>query len=245
MSEAADPRYGGRLHVLAAVPPERLLDWVVDADVGRHADPDLHAEPLPVHAEQAVRMPGGGRAGGRERLPGDAPDRAWTTPTVRWACSAGPTIRPTSRAGIRDDPRPARPDAKADLRRRCLQAAHERWNWETESQRLLALYADLTRAAARSRRRPPRRRGGARDGAATPTPSSAARRARPADHGRVRFADLSHRERARRARSRRHGAGAVAAGSAGGRAASGGLPDPAGQGVGRRRACRCRDPCTG
>ena len=34
IEQAADPRYGGRLHVLAAVPPERLLDWVVDADVG-------------------------------------------------------------------------------------------------------------------------------------------------------------------------------------------------------------------
>ena len=33
-AEALDPKYGGRLHVLTAVPPDRLLDWVVDADVG-------------------------------------------------------------------------------------------------------------------------------------------------------------------------------------------------------------------
>ena len=34
LEQAADPRYGGRLHVVAAVPPGELLDWVVDADVG-------------------------------------------------------------------------------------------------------------------------------------------------------------------------------------------------------------------
>jgi glycosyltransferase involved in cell wall biosynthesis len=34
--------------------------------------------------------------------------------------------------------------ATAELRRRCLTAAHERWNWETESRRLVDLYADLT-----------------------------------------------------------------------------------------------------
>jgi glycosyltransferase involved in cell wall biosynthesis len=31
------------------------------------------------------------------------------------------------------------------LRRRCLRAAHGRWNWETEAEKLLALYADLAR----------------------------------------------------------------------------------------------------
>jgi glycosyltransferase involved in cell wall biosynthesis len=32
---------------------------------------------------------------------------------------------------------------RAELRRRCLRAAHARWNWETESRRLLDLYEDL------------------------------------------------------------------------------------------------------
>ena len=35
------------------------------------------------------------------------------------------------------------PDEAADLRRRCLIAAHERWNWESESAKLLALYDSL------------------------------------------------------------------------------------------------------
>ena len=42
------------------------------------------------------------------------------------------------------------PDARDALRRRCLRAAHERWNWETESAKLVALYDSL---AARGRRR--------------------------------------------------------------------------------------------
>ena len=37
---------------------------------------------------------------------------------------------------------------RAALRSRILRAAHERWNWETESARLVALYEEL--AAERS-----------------------------------------------------------------------------------------------
>jgi glycosyltransferase involved in cell wall biosynthesis len=38
------------------------------------------------------------------------------------------------------------PAGEADaIRARCLRAAHERWNWETESGRLVALYEELAR----------------------------------------------------------------------------------------------------
>jgi glycosyltransferase involved in cell wall biosynthesis len=37
--------------------------------------------------------------------------------------------------------------ARADLRARCLRAAHNRWNWETESAKLVALYASLAEEA--------------------------------------------------------------------------------------------------
>jgi glycosyltransferase involved in cell wall biosynthesis len=59
----------------------------------------------------------------------------------------GGTCDPTSpasvAAAIRDvlDHDPAQ---TADLRARCLRAAHDRWSWEAESARLVALYADLT-----------------------------------------------------------------------------------------------------
>lgn len=35
------------------------------------------------------------------------------------------------------------PAASADLRRRCLKSARDRWNWETAAGKLVALYADL------------------------------------------------------------------------------------------------------
>ena len=35
------------------------------------------------------------------------------------------------------------PTEAAALRLRCLKAAHERWNWETEGAKLVALYEDL------------------------------------------------------------------------------------------------------
>ena len=38
-------------------------------------------------------------------------------------------------------------DERAALGARCLQAAHERWNWEGESSRLIALYAELRATA--------------------------------------------------------------------------------------------------
>lgn len=37
---------------------------------------------------------------------------------------------------------------REELRARCLLAAHERWNWETEVARLVALYDDLAAARA-------------------------------------------------------------------------------------------------
>ncbi len=40
------------------------------------------------------------------------------------------------------------PADRANLRSRCLRAAHDRWNWETESAKLVALYASLADAAA-------------------------------------------------------------------------------------------------
>jgi len=39
-------------------------------------------------------------------------------------------------------------DERAALRERCLVAARDRWNWETESARLVELYADLAASTA-------------------------------------------------------------------------------------------------
>ena len=63
------------VHLLAAVPPEDLLPWVASADVGVMPIQPSTRNHRTVDAEQAVRGPRSRRAGRRQRLPGDAPDR--------------------------------------------------------------------------------------------------------------------------------------------------------------------------
>jgi glycosyltransferase involved in cell wall biosynthesis len=138
---AAETRFGGRLHVLDRVAPEDVVDWVAAADV--------------------------------DALPIQASNRSYelSTPNKLFeALAAGVPVVASDFAGIRaivaDDPDgplgelcdPTDPaaigrairrllelssDARADLRERCRRAARERWNWETESARLVELYRDL------------------------------------------------------------------------------------------------------
>jgi glycosyltransferase involved in cell wall biosynthesis len=147
-AEAAEPRYGGRMHVLSAVPPERLLEWVVDADVGVMP---IQTSTLNHYLSTPNKL--------FECLSAGVPVVASDFPEIRRIVLDDPDgplgvlCRPDDPAdvarGIREILALA-PEARADLRRRCLKAAHERWNWETESQHLLSLYADLTRTAERS-----------------------------------------------------------------------------------------------
>ncbi len=138
----AEPRFGGRLHVLDAVPPDELPPWVASADVGvmvfqpvslnnRLSTPNKLFECLaagipvvssdfPVRRRIVLQDP-------------DGPLGAVCDPTdVADVANAIRSIVELS-AGERDA-----------LRARCLRAAHERWNWETESAKLVALYADLS-----------------------------------------------------------------------------------------------------
>ena len=63
----------------------------------------------------------------------EGPLGAVCEPTSRWPIAAAPSGRSST------CPRP-RPQPCAGG---CLRAAHERWNWETESARLVALYEEL------------------------------------------------------------------------------------------------------
>jgi glycosyltransferase involved in cell wall biosynthesis len=141
------PALAGRVHYLPAVPPGDVTAWVAGADV------DVMAI-----------------------LPGDR-NRILSTPNKLFeSIAAGvPVVSsdlPARRAIIIDDPDgplgalcdavdPASigraiasiidlsPAARADLRARCLRAAHARWNWETEGTRLVELYADLVATTPR------------------------------------------------------------------------------------------------
>jgi glycosyltransferase involved in cell wall biosynthesis len=145
---ATEPRYGGRLHVLDAVPPDVLPEWVASADVGvmpiqastlnhRLSSPNKLFESiatgLPVVVSDFEEM---------RRIVLDDP--------------AGPLgavcdpVDPVSIAGAIRSILDLDPQARESLRARCLRAAHERWNWETESARLVGLYDSLALAVAGS-----------------------------------------------------------------------------------------------
>jgi glycosyltransferase involved in cell wall biosynthesis len=142
---AADPALDGRLHVLAAVPPEELPTWIHGADV--------------------VAMP---------IQPSTLNHRLSTPNKLFEALGAGvPVVSsdfPAMRAIVVDDPEgplgevcdPASPsalalairslldldeEARAGLRARCLAAAHARYAWEIDAARLLDLYDRLAVSA--------------------------------------------------------------------------------------------------
>jgi glycosyltransferase involved in cell wall biosynthesis len=139
--ESAEPRYGGRLHVLDAVPPAELVPWVASADVGVMA---IQPSTLNHRLSTPNKL--------FECLAAGTPVVASDFPEMRRIVLGGPegplgeVCDPTSPAAIAVAVRrllDLPPDARADLRARCLRAARERWNWETESVALVELYRDL------------------------------------------------------------------------------------------------------
>ena len=143
---AAEPRFGGRAHVLPAVPPSELLAWVASAEVGVMA---IHPTTLNHRLATPNKL--------FECLAAGVPVVAGDLPGMRTIILADPAAPlgelcdPTDPASIAAairrilDPPPAE---RAELRARCLRAAHDRWNWETESARLVELYEDLASTAA-------------------------------------------------------------------------------------------------
>jgi glycosyltransferase involved in cell wall biosynthesis len=145
---ADDPKYGGRIHVVPAVPPAVLPLWVASADVGvmpiqastlnhRLSSPNKLFESLatglPVVVSDFVEM---------RRIVLDDPDG----PLGAVCDPADPASVAKAIRSILD----LGQDERDALRARCLRAAHERWNWETESARLVALYVSLALEVAGS-----------------------------------------------------------------------------------------------
>ena len=138
---AADPRFGGRVHVVDAVPPTELLPWVASADVAvmciqpstlnhRSSTPNKLFEALaagvPVVASDFDEMRAivlGNPEGplGEVCRPTDVDDVARAIRRIVELPAFRPRGAPCAL--------PA--------------SAHERWNWETESARLVALYEEL------------------------------------------------------------------------------------------------------
>jgi glycosyltransferase involved in cell wall biosynthesis len=140
-ARAAEPVFDGRVHVLPAVPPDELAGWVASADVGLMPNQprtlnERLSTPNKLFESLAVGLPVvSSNFPERRRIIIDDPDGPLGTvcdPTDTRALAEA--IRSILNLG---------PDARADLRARCLRAAHARWNWETESAGLLSLYEKL------------------------------------------------------------------------------------------------------
>jgi glycosyltransferase involved in cell wall biosynthesis len=138
---AREPGLQGRLHVLDAVPPSELLAWVAGADVDvMPLQPTTlnHYLCSPNKLWESV-------AAGVPVVTSDFPvmRRVVLDPEVGPLGTVCDPVDPDSIArAVREVlDRPAAD--QAELRARCLRASHEKWNWETESARLIGLYAAL------------------------------------------------------------------------------------------------------
>lgn len=138
---AAEPLPDGRIHFLPPVPPDQLASWVASADVG--AMPNQ-----PRTANERISTPNKlyeCLAAGTPVVSSDFPERRRIIaedPGGPLGALCDPTDPASIGAALRSILE-LDPEAAAALRARCLDAARERWNWETQATGLLALYGDL------------------------------------------------------------------------------------------------------
>lgn len=140
-SLAHEPRFRGRLHVLPPVPPSDLLDWVASADVSAMPNQpntlnERYSTPNKLFESIAVGTP---------VVSSDFPERrriVLDDPDGPLGVVCDPTD-PDALAVALGEVLALDPVAAADLRRRCQKAATERWNWEIQTERLIALYDRL------------------------------------------------------------------------------------------------------
>ena len=136
-----DARSDGRVHVLEAVPPNDLLEWVAGADVDVMP---LQRSSLNHWLCTPNKL--------WESMAAGVPVVASDFPVMRGivlddpAGALGGVCRPDDPSSIADailSILEGSPEARTRVRERCRLAARERWNWETESARLVDLYASL------------------------------------------------------------------------------------------------------
>ena len=127
--------------MLDPVPPSDLLRWVSSADVGVIPNPGLTLNDRLSSPNKLF-----------ECLAAGTPVVGSDFPTMRRiivadpSASLGAVCDPASAGAIAEAIRSIvslEPSDVQELRARCLRAAIERWNWQRESQHLLALYRDI------------------------------------------------------------------------------------------------------
>ncbi|MGZ6272308.1 MAG: glycosyltransferase [Candidatus Limnocylindrales bacterium] len=137
----ADGRLEERVHYLPGVLPAEVTAWVAGADV------DVMAI-LPADLNSILSTPNKlfeSLAAGVPVVSSDFPERR----RIVLGDPAGPLgalcdpAQPASIAAAIRSVLELDAASRAELRARCLSAAHERWNWEQEGARLVGLYAEL------------------------------------------------------------------------------------------------------
>lgn len=142
-TRAAEPVYDGRVHLLPAVSPDELLAWVASADVSA-----MPIQPTTInHRLSTPNKLFESLAVGTPIVASDMPGMAAIIRDTGCGVLVDPTRRESIVAGIAEM-LDMRPDEMADLRARCQLAAHDRYNWEIESARLLGVYDSLWEARA-------------------------------------------------------------------------------------------------
>jgi glycosyltransferase involved in cell wall biosynthesis len=142
----ARPGLSGRVHVLPAVPPDDVTAWVAGADVDVMAiRPDTLNQRLSTPNKLFESLAAGVPVvstdlPARRAILIDDPDG----PLGVLCPSAAPAAVAAAIGAILA----LGPTERADLRTRCLKAAHARWNWESEGGRLVALYDALAAGGA-------------------------------------------------------------------------------------------------
>jgi glycosyltransferase involved in cell wall biosynthesis len=138
---ATDKRWRGRVHVLPPVTPGELAEWVHSADVGcALIQPTTlnHRLSTPNKLFECL-------AAGVPVVTSDFPSMrriVLATPSEPLGATCDPADIGMIAAAIRSIIELG-PSERTRLRTRCLNAAHQRWNWESEVAGLTGLYDDL------------------------------------------------------------------------------------------------------
>jgi glycosyltransferase involved in cell wall biosynthesis len=148
LAEARRPELGGRMHVLDAVPPDELVDWTASADVTgapieRVNLNHWYSTPNKMFESMAAGVP---------FVSSDFPERR----RIIRETGAGVLCDPTDIGSVArafDSVLSLSPEERLAFRRRCRRAALDRYNWETESARLVELYTGLPGARPGPERR--------------------------------------------------------------------------------------------
>jgi alpha-maltose-1-phosphate synthase len=138
-AQAAEPSLEGKVSVMTAVPPAELHDWVAAADVVAmpiQGDTLNHRLTTPNKLFEAM-------AAGVPAVVSDLPGMSAIVKDAGSGILVDPTDVSAVAAAIREIVSLSAGEWQA-WRERCVAAAHDRYNWETQVERLLDLYSQLT-----------------------------------------------------------------------------------------------------